>query len=157
MCLNDPKKWRKTACALYTVQYVLSNPKILLLTSRGLARKVQKLVFTLNLTQEPKNAMRLREVRLQKGLRGWGLMNFLIKGAHLAVAYIENVQSSKMTPPTVYGIIHKDINIFLKYTVSLTGRHGLHLGSFLMFLHTYLYISFVYCLVLTIHKFWESF
>ena len=76
-------------------------------------------------------------------------MNFLIKGAHLAVAYIENVQSSKMTHPTVYGIIHKDINIFLKYTVSLTGRHGLHLGSFLMFLHTYLYISFVYCLPFT--------
>ena len=53
-----------------TVQYVLSNPSILLLTSCSLARKVQKLVLTLNLTQEPKNAMRSREVRLQKGLHG---------------------------------------------------------------------------------------
>ena len=44
---------------VYSVQYVLSNPNTLLLTSRGLACKVQKLVHTLNLTQEPKNAMRL--------------------------------------------------------------------------------------------------
>ena len=51
-----------------------SNPNILLLTSHSLARrKVQELVLTLNLTQEPKNALRLREVRLQKGPRGWGL------------------------------------------------------------------------------------
>ena len=88
-------------------------------------------------------AMRPSEVRLQKGPCGWGLMNFLIKGAHLAVAYIENVQSSKMTHPTVYGIIHKDINIFLKYTVSLTGRHGLLEVSNVP-TYTHLYISFVY-------------
>ena len=49
-----------------TVQYVLSNTNILILTARGLARKVQELVLSLNLTQEPKNAMRPREVRLQK-------------------------------------------------------------------------------------------
>ena len=53
-----------------TEQYVLSIPIILLLTSRGLAHKVQKLVLTLKLTQEPKNAMRPREVRLQKGCVG---------------------------------------------------------------------------------------
>ena len=76
-------------------------------------------------------------------------MNFLIKGAHLAVAYIENVQSSKMTHPTVYGIIHKDINIFLKYTVSLTGRHGLLEVSNVP---TYISLYF-FCLLLTIHKF----
>ena len=58
-----------------TVQYVLSNPNTLLLTSRSLVRKVQKLVLTLNLTQEPKNAMRPREVRLQKGPCGWGLIS----------------------------------------------------------------------------------
>ena len=52
------------------VQYVLSNPNILLLTSRSLARKVQELVLTLNLVQEPKNALRPSEVRLQKGPRG---------------------------------------------------------------------------------------
>ena len=44
-----------------TVQYVLSNPNTLLLISRGLACKVQKSVLTLNLIQEPKNAMRPRE------------------------------------------------------------------------------------------------
>ena len=59
-----------------TVQYVLSNPNTLLLTSRDIARKVQKLVLTLNLTQEPKIAMRPREERLQKGPRGWGLQGF---------------------------------------------------------------------------------
>ena len=75
-------------------------------------------------------------------------MNFLIKGAHLAVAYIENVQSSKMTHPTVYGIIHKDINIFLKYTVSLTGRHRLLEVSNVP---TYISLYF-FCLLLTIHK-----
>ena len=53
-----------------TVQYVLSNPNTILLTSPGLACKVRKLVLTLILTQEPKNAMMPREVRLQKGLRG---------------------------------------------------------------------------------------
>ena len=53
-----------------TVQYVNSNPHILLLTSRGLACKVLTLVLTLNLIQEPKNAMRPREVPLQKGPRG---------------------------------------------------------------------------------------
>ena len=40
ICLKNPK----------TVQYVLSNPNILLLTSHGLACKVQRLVLTLNLT-----------------------------------------------------------------------------------------------------------
>ena len=62
-----PKMKKSRMC---TVQYILSNPNILLLTSKGLARKVQELVLTLNLTQEPKNPMRLREVRLQNGPRG---------------------------------------------------------------------------------------
>ena len=55
------------------VQYVHSNPHNLLLTSRGLARKVRTLVLTLKL-QEPKNAMRPREVRLRviKGYVGEG-------------------------------------------------------------------------------------
>ena len=48
--------------ALYSVQYVLCNPHTLLPTSRGLAGKVRKLVLILKLTQEPKNAMRLRKV-----------------------------------------------------------------------------------------------
>ena len=74
----QPKKLRnvfeqiqivKKSCTC-TVQYILSNPNILLLTSRNLARKVQELVLTLNLAQEPKNAMRPREVRLQTGPRG---------------------------------------------------------------------------------------
>ena len=74
----QPKKLRnvfeqiqivKKSCTC-TVQYILSNPNTLLLISHSLARKVQKLVVTLNLTQEPKNAMRPSEVRLQKGLRG---------------------------------------------------------------------------------------
>ena len=47
-----------------TVQFVHSNPYTLLLTSRGLARKVRKLVLTFKLTQEPKNVSRPREVRL---------------------------------------------------------------------------------------------
>ena len=46
------------------VQYIHSNPYTLLLTSRGLARKVRKLVLTLELTQEPKNVSRPCEVRL---------------------------------------------------------------------------------------------
>ena len=58
---------------MYTVQYVLSNPNILLLTSRVLALKIQELVLTLNITQDAKNAMRPREVKLQKGPRGWEL------------------------------------------------------------------------------------
>ena len=59
---------------LCTVQYVLRDPNILLLTSRGLrpACKVQELVLTLNLSQEQRNAMRLCEVRLQKGPCGCG-------------------------------------------------------------------------------------
>ena len=43
---------------VFTVQYVLSNPHTLLLTSCDLARKVLTMVLTLKLTQEPKNAMR---------------------------------------------------------------------------------------------------
>ena len=54
-------------------QYVHSNPNTLLLISRGLAQKDQKLVLTLTLYQEPKNVKRPREIRLLKGLRGWGL------------------------------------------------------------------------------------
>ena len=42
---------------------------------RPRARKVQKLVLTLSLTQKPKNAMRPYEVRLQKGPHVWGLKN----------------------------------------------------------------------------------
>ena len=53
----------KKSCVC-TVQYVHSNPYTLLPTSRGLARKVRKLVLTLKLTQEPKNVSRPREVRL---------------------------------------------------------------------------------------------
>ena len=56
-----------------TVQYVHSNPNTLLLTSCGRAPKVQQWVLTLKLSQEPKIAMKLREVRLQKGPRGLGL------------------------------------------------------------------------------------
>ena len=74
-CFSESKSWRKAVCALSTVQYVHSNPRphALLLTSCRLACKVQKLVLTLKLTQEPMNAMRPREVRLQKSQRGWGL------------------------------------------------------------------------------------
>ena len=64
------QKMKKSCICTVHVQYILSNPNILLLTSRILARKVQELVLTLNLAQEPKNAMRPREVRLQKGPRG---------------------------------------------------------------------------------------
>ena len=56
-----------------SVQHVHSNPNTLPLTSHGLARKVWQLVLTLKLTQKPKIALRLREVRLQKGLRELGL------------------------------------------------------------------------------------
>ena len=59
-----------------TVQCVLSNPYILLLTSHDLPRKVQTMVLNLKLTQEPKIAMRPREVRLQKGPCGLGLKIF---------------------------------------------------------------------------------
>ena len=75
MCLNESKLWRKATCSLYSTYSLLSNPNTLLLNSRGLARKVQKLV----LTQEPKNAMRPSEVRPPKGLRGWGLKNIKYK------------------------------------------------------------------------------
>ena len=56
-----------------TVQYVHSNPNTLLLTSRGRAPKGQQWVLILKLSQEPKIAMKPREVRLQKGPRGLGL------------------------------------------------------------------------------------
>ena len=52
--------------------HIHSNPHTLVLISRGLANKVQTLVLTLNLIQEPKNAMRPREVRLQKDRVGEG-------------------------------------------------------------------------------------
>ena len=54
--------------AVYTV-----TPHPMLLSSRGLARKVWTMVLTLKLTREPKNAMRPGKVRLHKGLRGSGL------------------------------------------------------------------------------------
>ena len=54
--------------AVYTV-----TPNPMLLSSRGLARKVWTMVLTLKLTREPKNAMRPGKVRLHKGLRGSGL------------------------------------------------------------------------------------
>ena len=57
----------------------------------------------------------------------------------------ENVQSPKLTYPTVYGIIHKDINTGLKYTVSLSGRHELLEVSNVP---TYISLYF-YCLLLT--------
>ena len=58
-----------------TVQYIHSNTQTVLLTSRSLARKVPALFLTLKLTQEPNNAIRPHEVRLQKGPRGLGLNN----------------------------------------------------------------------------------
>ena len=48
-----------------TAKYVHSNPNALLLTSRGPAGKNQKLFgqyLTLKLTQEPKNAIKPREI-----------------------------------------------------------------------------------------------
>ena len=75
ICLNESKPWKKAICALYST-YIHWNPLTLLLTSHDLANKVWKLVLTLKLSQEPKNAMRLHEVGLNKGWPGLGLSSF---------------------------------------------------------------------------------
>ena len=78
-----------------TVQYLLSNPNILLLTSRSLTPKVQELVLTLNLAQESKNAMRRRAVRLQKEPRGWGLKNKRKRKERVAYASLRPTETFK--------------------------------------------------------------
>ena len=105
---------------VHCVQYVLSNPNTILLTSPGLACKVRKLVLTLILTQEPKNAMMPREVRLRKGLRGWGLKKFGSLdtaerctqrsltpqcASHLGVRLLQKCWKSRDTLPLSFSLI----------------------------------------------------
>ena len=111
ICLNNPNRSEKPCVC--SVQYVHGNHHTLLLTSRGLASKDRKLVFTLKL---------LKSQRMLWGRVKWFSLFLIFKNGHIAIDWLyfmSSIQKNWQILLSVHATHSKQIFYFQKIIETL--------------------------------------